>query len=135
MQASESPWERAQRRMNKLGLAETDLEESFVLAGGSGGQKVNKTASAVQLLHVPTGIMVKCAEGRSQHLNRLKARERLCEKVEENRREAKLARDARRAKIRHQKRKPSARAQAKRIGNKRVRGEVKKLRGRPSRED
>jgi len=121
--------------MNKLGLAETDLEESFVLAGGSGGQKVNKTASAVQLLHVPTGIMVKCAEGRSQHLNRLKARERLCEKVEENRREAKLARDARRAKIRHQKRKPSARAQAKRIGNKRVRGEVKKLRGRPSRED
>ena len=135
MQASESPWERAQRRMNKLGLAETDLEESFVLAGGSGGQKVNKTASAVQLLHVPTGVMVKCAEGRSQHLNRLKARERLCEKVEENRREAKLARDARRAKIRHQKRKPSARAQAKRIGNKRVRGEVKKLRGRPSRED
>ncbi len=135
MQASESPWERVQRRMQQLGLAETDLDESFVLAGGSGGQKVNKTASAVQLIHVPSGTMVKCAEGRSQHMNRLKARERLCEKVEELRRKKKLDRDARRAKMRHQKRKPSARQQAKRIGNKRVRGEVKKLRGRPSRDD
>ncbi|MDF3130204.1 peptide chain release factor-like protein [Kiritimatiellaeota bacterium B1221] len=135
MQASESPWERVQHRMQQLGLAEADLDESFVLAGGSGGQKVNKTASAVQLIHVPSGTMVKCAEGRSQHMNRLKARERLCEKMEAQRRQQKLERDARRAKMRHQKRKPSARQQAKRIGNKRVRGEVKKLRGRPSRDD
>src|SRR5690554_5167137 len=106
MQASESPWERVQRRMQQLGLAEADLEESFVLAGGSGGQKVNKTASAVQLIHVPSGTMVKCAEGRSQHMNRLKARERLCEKVEEERRQKKLERGARRARMRHQKRKP-----------------------------
>ncbi|WFB37319.1 peptide chain release factor-like protein [Kiritimatiellota bacterium B12222] len=135
MQASESPWERVMRRMNQLGLSEADLEESFVLGSGSGGQKVNKTASAVQLIHVPSGTKVKCGDARSQHLNRLKARERLCEKVEAERRALKLERDARRAKIRNQKRKPSARAQAKRVGNKRVRGEVKKMRGRPSRDD
>lgn len=121
--------------MAALGLVETDLEESFVLGSGSGGQKVNKTASAVQLIHLPSGLTVKCAEGRSQHLNRLKVRERLCERVEEERRKKKLERDARRARIRHQLRKPSAKAQAKRIGNKRVRGEVKKLRKRPGRED
>lgn len=135
MQASESPWERVQRRMQQLGLAEADLEESFVLGAGAGGQKVNKTASAVQLIHLPSGTMIKCAEGRSQHLNRLKARERLCEKIEADRQQAKQERDARRARIRHQKRKPSAKAQAKRIGNKRVRGETKRLRGRPGRED
>lgn len=121
--------------MKQLGLEESDLEESFVLAGGSGGQKVNKTASAVQLIHIPSGATVKCAEARSQHMNRLKARERLCEKVETDKREAKLARDARRARIRHQKRKPSARAKAKRVGQKRIRGEKKKLRKRPSRDD
>lgn len=121
--------------MQQLGLAEVDLEEAFVLGSGAGGQKVNKTASAVQLIHLPSGTLVKCGEGRSQHLNRLKARERLCDKVEETRRQKKQERDARRARIRHQKRKPSAKAQAKRVGNKRVRGEVKKLRGRPGRED
>jgi protein subunit release factor B len=135
MQASESPWERVQARMRKLGLNEQDLEESFVLAGGSGGQKVNKSASAVQLIHARSGNTIKCAEGRSQHLNRLKARERLCDKIEGDRKKAQLARDARRAKIRHQKRKPSARANAKRIGNKRVRGETKQLRRRPGRDD
>ncbi|MGA0333636.1 MAG: peptide chain release factor family protein [Kiritimatiellia bacterium] len=121
--------------MTQLGLAEADLEESFVLGSGSGGQKVNKTASAVQLIHLPSGLTVKCGEGRSQHLNRLKARERLCEKVEEDRRRLKQERDARRARVRHQKRKPSAGAQARRIGSKRVRGEVKKLRKRPGRDD
>jgi protein subunit release factor B len=121
--------------MQTLGLDEQDLQESFVLSGGSGGQKVNKTASAVQLVHVPTGRVVKCAEARSQHLNRLKARERLCEMVEEKRAEEKRQRDARRARIRFQKRKPSARAKAKQLQHKRQHGEVKRLRGRPSRED
>jgi protein subunit release factor B len=135
MQASESAWERVQRRMQTLGLDEQDLQESFVLSGGSGGQKVNKTASAVQLIHTPSGQVVKCAEARSQHLNRLKARERLCELVEEKRADEKRQRDARRARIRFQKRKPSARAKAKQLRNKRQHGEVKRLRGRPSRDE
>lgn len=135
MQASEGPWERVQRRMKRLGLREEDLEESFVLGGGSGGQKVNKTAHAVQLRHRPSGQLVKCADGRSQHLNRLGARERLCGQVEEQREQKKREQNARRAKRRFQNRKPSARQKAKRVGAKRLRGQVKQLRGRPSREE
>jgi len=121
--------------MKRLGLHEEDLEESFVLGSGSGGQKVNKTAQAVQLVHTPSGKVVKCSSGRSQHLNRLGARERLCEAVEEERRQQKRERDARRAKNRFKNRKPSARQKAKRVQNKRFRGEKKRLRRTPSRGD
>lgn len=133
MQASDGPWERLRRRMERLGLREEDLTEAFVLGSGSGGQKVNKTAQAVQVVHAPSGIVVKCSSGRSQHLNRLGARERLCEVVEEERARQKLERDAERAKRRFQRRKPSARQKAKRVEGKRIRGETKKLRKRPSR--
>jgi protein subunit release factor B len=121
--------------MESLGLREADLEEKFVLGTGSGGQKVNKTASAVQLIHLPSGVMVKCAEGRSQHLNRLYARERLCDVRQEERKKQQQERAARRAKIRFQKRRPSAATQAKRLDKKRGRGQVKQMRKRPSRDD
>jgi peptide chain release factor 1 len=50
-----------------------DLETSICRASGAGGQHVNKTDSAVQLLHKPTGIIVYCADERSQQKNRTKA--------------------------------------------------------------
>ncbi len=70
-------------RMERCGLLEGDLNESFMRASGPGGQKVNRTATAVRLLHRSTGLEVKAQEARSQALNRFYARRRLCELLEE----------------------------------------------------
>ncbi len=54
---------------------------TFIHGGGHGGQKINKTASCVQLIYEPLGLEIRCQEFREQHKNRLRAYEMLIEKV------------------------------------------------------
>ncbi|EHK27261.1 uncharacterized protein TRIVIDRAFT_63025 [Trichoderma virens Gv29-8] len=62
---------------------DSEIEESYLKGSGPGGQKINKTNSAVQLKHIPTGIVVKSQATRSRSQNRKLAREILAQRVDE----------------------------------------------------
>src|SRR5450759_3709364 len=98
------------QRMMALGIRETDIAESFVRSGGAGGQHVNKTSTCVQLLHRPTGLLVKCQDDRSQAVNRYLARRRLVAFYEAQVLKKKTDEQQQREKIRRQKRRRSRRA-------------------------
>jgi ribosome-associated protein len=133
-----------------LSIDPADLTERFVVAGGPGGQHVNKVASAVQLRYnpraagdLPDGVIVRAeklagsrltgdgdiiiasSRHRSQDRNREDARERLVELLKEA---AKPPAPPRKAT------KPSKSARKKRVDSKVKRGAVKKLRGRVTRD-
>jgi peptide chain release factor 2 len=71
-----------------------DVREDVFRASGAGGQKVNKTSSAIRLTHTPTNTVVQCQNERSQHKNRALAQKMLVAKLyqmQQVKREAELA--------------------------------------------
>ncbi len=115
-------------RMAELGIDEKDMDEKFILGSGSGGQKVNKTASCVQLKHLPSGIVVKCQKSRSRVMNRFQARRELADRIEEKIKGAESARQQAREKIRRQKRRRSRRQKEKMLEDKKRQSRKKERR-------
>jgi protein subunit release factor B len=119
-----------QERMDRLGVSESDFRETFIRSSGPGGQKVNKTSSCVQLLHVPTGLAVKCQQERSQALNRFLARRLLLDRIERIQTGVVSAEKQRIEKLKRQKRRRSRRAQEKILEQKHIQSEKKSLRAK-----
>ena len=120
--------EKIKALMAEASVFEEDLEESFIMGGGPGGQKTNKTSSVVRLSHEPSGVAVKVGESRSREDNRWLARRMLAETILE--REHKRKSDARQKaeKIRRQKRRRSRRQKQKMLADKHAHSEIKAMR-------
>lgn len=82
-------------------IDKNDLKIDTMRASGSGGQSVNRTDSAVRITHFPSGIVVYCQEGKSQHANRDRAMQILFARLKaiEDERALKEASDARLSQI------------------------------------
>jgi protein subunit release factor B len=122
-------------RLAQLGIHEDDLDEQFVRSGGKGGQNVNKVATCVVLVHLPSGMRVKCQQERTQGLNRYLARKLLADKIEAERLGRQSAREQAIEKVRRQKRRRSRRAKNKMLADKHARSAVKGQRAAPRLED
>jgi len=120
--------ERIRALMDEASIYEEDLEESFILGGGPGGQKTNKTSSVVRLSHEPSGVAVKVGESRSRETNRWLARRMLAETLLEREHKRKSEARQKAEKIRRQKRRRSRRQKQKMLDAKHAHSEIKNLR-------
>ena len=111
--------------MAEASVFEEDLEETFILGGGPGGQKTNKTSNVVRLSHEPSGLMVRCGETRSRETNRWLARRMLAELILAREHGRKTAAQQAREKVRRQKRRRSRRQKQRMLEEKHAHSEIK----------
>ena len=111
--------------MSEASVFEEDIEESFILGGGPGGQKTNKTSNVVRLSHEPSGVQVRCGENRSRETNRWLARRMLAEIVLAREHKRKSAARQAAEKVRRQKRRRSRRQKQKMLDEKHARSQIK----------
>lgn len=119
---------RIRELMEEASVFEEDLEESFILGGGPGGQKTNKTSNVVRLRHEPSGLNIRFGETRSREDNRWLARRALAEAILERENRRKSARRQEAEKKRRQKRRRSRRQKQRMLEEKHAHSEKKAAR-------
>lgn len=115
-------------KAKELNIKATDIEESFVLGSGAGGQKINKTASCVLLKHIPTNTEVRCQRHREQSKNRISAYKLLIDKIEFQIKGEESEKAKRIHKLKKQKQRRSKKAKEKILEAKHHRSEIKETR-------
>ena len=117
-------------RLAALGVRLGDVREQFILGSGPGGQKINKTASTVRLLHAPSGIEVRSQGGRSRFANRRQAWAELASRLEGQAAAGEAREIDSRERERRRRRQKSRAQKAVMIRSKKHRSRIKQARGR-----
>lgn len=119
------------KKAEELKIFPQDCEEKFVRGSGSGGQKMNKTASTVWLKHLPTGVEVKVQAQRELIANRIGAYRLLILKVEDKKLGKKSEMAQKIFKLRKQKMRRTRKSKEKMLVAKAKRSELKQSRTNP----
>ncbi|MDB4977824.1 MAG: peptide chain release factor 1 [Candidatus Peribacteria bacterium] len=116
------------KRALALDMDPARIEERFIRGSGHGGQKINKTASCVQLVYPPLEIDIRYQKHREQYRNRLGAYKLLILRAEERKLGAQSELAKRDFKVARQKQRRSRRSKQKVLADKKQRSDVKQLR-------